>query len=114
MPQKKQWNEEEIQAMVRMAERSPNLISAFDNATNGAVSAALGADVPGHGGRREGAGRPALPDEEKASERLMVRLTPGELERVLACRDDGEKKGTAAKRLLMWAVEQVEKEQGDE
>lgn len=108
---KKKWDEKEIDAMVRVGERNPALVPAFDDATGGAV----GRKLSGHGGAREGAGRPALPDKEKSSERVMVNLTPSELDRVMAlAREDEARQGTVAKRLLLWAVEQMEKRQDDE
>lgn len=111
MTEKKEWESREIEAMVRMAERNPNLTPAFDDATGGAVSAQLNNKPDGRGGKREGAGRPALPKGEKASERVMINLTPSELKRVQAQALQGEdRNGSIAKRLLLERVEQAEEE----
>lgn len=102
MPEKKQYEPHEIDAFIEMARESPHLLPAFDDATGGAVSR----KINGHGGAREGGGRPTLPKGQKASERVMINLTPSELDSVMACAHKGEKKGAVAKRLLLAMVAQ--------
>lgn len=99
----------DINMLARIASEhadKPRVLDAFDRVTGGQVSARL----TQAGGKREGAGRPTLPEEERCSERVTIRLTQDELDRLMALADTEEKKSALARRLLLLAIECMEKE----
>ena len=125
MNKKSEWTQEQLDALARVALKNPEregLLRALDRVTDGRISVLLEQDnahvvaprLTKAGGARPGAGRPKKGEESQATERIMIRLTKGELERLLALVEPKERKATAARRLLLWAMEEEEKERGEE
>lgn len=63
-----------------------------------------------HGGPRPNSGRPRLPDDQKVvTKSLAIRLSGQDLEDLEGLQEEGETTNAAAKRLLLWAIEEIKR-----
>lgn len=60
--------------------------------------------LSGWGGARPNSGRPELPKEEKASEKIFYRIKPAELRALTQMCQEGESPNQAARRILLEAI----------